>query len=152
RCPAKPLHPPAVSGSPNRHPVVKRIAPTLAGCTEIVGRNTGNDLGLKIVFAQPEQLAIRPHIGALEIYENRNVTDDANSLLRTIRAQCAPLLPKEKLSNPAQFQLTAGAVLQLLHRAGFTTRELGWPLTPVVPISSSQKIERNVIFQPPGVF
>src|ERR1700756_2323256 len=42
------LYPPLISGRANCLPVVKRIAPSLAGCAEIIGRHAGNNLGLQV--------------------------------------------------------------------------------------------------------
>src|SRR5713226_3126239 len=99
RGPAQAPHPPAIASGAHGLPVVEWIAPALSGGTEIVGRDAGDDFRLKVIFFQPEQVAVRPYIGAVVIHENGNVADDTNGLFRAVVTQSVPLLPEEKLHN-----------------------------------------------------
>src|ERR1700746_39155 len=50
RGPAQALYPPMVLSGANCVPVVQRIAPALSGGAEVIGRHTGHDFRLQIVF------------------------------------------------------------------------------------------------------
>ena len=76
--PTQPLHPPAVSFAANGLPVVERIAPALARGAEVIGRHTGNHLGLQIVVSKAKQVTVRPDIGAVVIDENGDIPHNAN--------------------------------------------------------------------------
>src|SRR5690348_7115543 len=78
--PAQAIDPPVVAAGAHRVPVVKRIAPTLAGRAERIGRNTGDYFRLQIVL-QSEQFAIGPHIGAVVVHKNRDVANYAYGAL-----------------------------------------------------------------------
>ena len=101
RGPAEALQPPAIACGAKRVPVVERIPPALASGAEVIGRHARDDFGKEIAFAQAEQITVRPHVRALIVHKNRDVTDDADRFLRTIILQRTPLLPEEELDRAA---------------------------------------------------
>src|SRR5262249_52767265 len=76
--PAQALYPPLIAGGTDRVPVVKRIAPALPGCAEIVWRYAGDRFRLQIIFFKAKKLTMRPYVSAVVVDENCNIADDAN--------------------------------------------------------------------------
>src|SRR5262249_31705464 len=100
--------------SANGVPVVKRIAPTLAGGAEIVRRHARDNLWQEIVFPQPKQAAIGPDIGAVVIHEDGYVANDADVFLRAILADGAPLFPEEELNDASDREIGVCAQQKLV--------------------------------------
>ena len=61
---AQPIDPPAIARVPQSLPVINGIAPELARRAEIVGGHARDKEG-PIVFVQPEQLRIGPHVARI---------------------------------------------------------------------------------------
>src|SRR5262249_16417311 len=99
-CPAQALDPPVVAVSAHRVPVVERIAPALAGGTEGIGRNAGDDFGSEISLEAIEFL-VGPDIGAVVINKDCDIAHDADRCAGAVLADCAPLLPEKKLNDAA---------------------------------------------------
>ena len=103
--PAQAVDPPVVAARPDRVPVIKRSAPALAGGAEGVRRHAGNCFGLEIVLAQAEEVAVRPHIGAVVGHEDGDISHHPDGTLRAVTPQGMPLLVKEELNHAAEVHL-----------------------------------------------
>src|SRR5689334_12489275 len=77
RSPAQASNPPLISPRPNGIPVIKRVSPPLTGGAECVWWDAGDDFRIKILI-QTIQFRMRPHIGAVVIHKNGNITYHAD--------------------------------------------------------------------------
>src|SRR5947207_1635439 len=71
----RPLHaadPPVVTARLDHVPLVEGISPALSCPAEGVWRNTGDDRRLQVRI-QRKNVRVRPHIGAIEVYEDGHV-------------------------------------------------------------------------------
>src|SRR4051794_28062865 len=92
------LDPPVVAAVLERLPVVERIAPTLAGLAEGIGRDARNHRWAEIEV-QVVEMRVRPHVGTVVADENGDVAYDLDSALCGGGADGAPLLGKEELDD-----------------------------------------------------
>src|SRR5579864_2098656 len=151
RGPAQAQRPPPIFGGANRVPVVQRVTPPLPGSAEVVGRHAGYGFRLQIVF-QTKQIAMRPDVRAFVIDEYSNVTDHANGFLRTVMPQCVPLFPEKKLHHSPGGELVAEIAFRGIQRTGVSPRELAGPLAPISSMFLADRVEENVVLDPPIVF
>src|SRR5258708_544021 len=131
--PGEPLHPPIISAKLVYVPTVQRIAPTLAGGAERIGRDAGHDCGLQI-FVQIEKIRVAPDVGAVIVDEDGHDAHDFDSTLREITPQRAPLLEERKLNHALNFQFALMLQTKTVKPAGFASRQFFMPRTPCLAI------------------
>src|ERR1700690_1872918 len=100
RGPTQSLHPPFVALRTHRIPVIKRISPALAGGAVCIRRHARNGFWIKVIL-QTEQLSICPHVGAVVIHKDGNISDHADGFSRAVETQGMPLLVEKELDDPA---------------------------------------------------
>ena len=113
-------------------PAINRIAPELAGGAEVVRRNAGDDARLAILL-KFEQLAIAPHVGAVESDIDRQVAHDANVVAGAMRLQVAPLAFEFKLDELVALDVVAQLLARAVHGGRLAQRQLALPLHPARP-------------------
>ena len=92
------VDPPFISGRLVVIPVIKRVAPKLSGCTEIIRRNSG--YAGRIAFGvKLKQLFICPDVCTVKCNKDRNITDDLNAFFMSLVTQIDPLLLEDKLDK-----------------------------------------------------
>src|SRR5260370_687793 len=141
RGPAQALHPQAIAGCAHGLPVVEWIAPALSGGAEIIGRDARDDFRLKVIFFQPEQVAVRPYIGAVVIHENGDVADDTNGLFRAVVTQRVPLLPEEKLHNSPCRKLGTQVAPCRFESSLLAASQPRWPPVPMFSMAPAKGVE-----------
>src|SRR6266851_9405150 len=104
RDPAHPVDPPRISLLLHHVPAIKRIAPALSVFAEKIRRHAGDDFGIE-VGAQTKQIGVGPDIGAIKIYEDRDVAHDANRMSRAIGSKRLPLFEEKQLHGAADIEL-----------------------------------------------
>src|SRR6185312_11191919 len=67
--------PPVEAAFFKQAPLVKRVAPALAGCGEVIRRDAGDTGGLTLVV-ELEDLGVRPDVGGVVADEDGDVTED----------------------------------------------------------------------------
>src|SRR5205085_7825208 len=92
------LHPPVVSAVADRVPTIKRIAPTLPGLAECVGRHAG-DIGRAQVRIQVIKVRMGPHVGAVIADEDGDVADDLDAAAVARPPHRTPLLEEKELDD-----------------------------------------------------
>src|SRR5271157_1286248 len=117
REPAHTVDPPRISLLFHHVPAIQRIAPALAVFAEKIRRHAGDDFGIEF-GVQMKQIGVGPDIGAVEIYEDRDVAHDANRMLRAISPKRLPLFEEEKLQDAADIELLEHFCVRLLDRRG----------------------------------
>src|SRR6478672_5155477 len=103
--PAQAVDPPIVASLPDCLPVVKRSAPALAGGAEGVRRDTGNSLWFEVILAQPEKIAVRPHVSTVISDEDGDIPHHPDGTLGAVTPQGMPLLVEEELNDAAEVHL-----------------------------------------------
>ena len=95
----KPVQPPAIAALLQRFPIVERIAPELAGGAEIVRRHSGDD-GRLAMLVEIKQIGVGPDVGRIARDENRQVSDQLDTVLVRVALQIAPLPEEKELGKP----------------------------------------------------
>src|SRR5579872_6841214 len=72
------LNPPVVSALAEDIPSIQRIPPALSSCAEEVRRHT-RDVDRPAFLVELKDLRMAPDVGAIEIHENRDVSDQLDS-------------------------------------------------------------------------
>src|SRR5260221_6217895 len=129
RGPAHAVDPPRISLLLHHVPAIKRIAPALAVCTEKIRRHASDDFRIK-VGAQTIQIGVGPAIGAVEIYEDRDVANDANRTLCAIGSQRLPLSEDKKLHGAAGIEIVEQLRARRLDRQRVTMSQFAGPAVP----------------------
>ena len=151
QCPTDALYPPVVIALPQHVPSIHGVSPALAGFGERIRRDTGDDLGIKIVV-EAEKMRMGPDIGAVIAHEYGDIADDADAAGGTARAQRTPLLKKRKLQETPNVEFIPQLVAKPVQRIGLASRQFARPAVPALLVkTAAQGIEENKIFKPPGV-
>ena len=83
RQPAHAVDPPPISLFLHHIPAIKRIAPALAAFAEKIRRYASNNFGIER-GVQTKQIGMRPHIGAVKIHKDSDITHYADRMLSAI--------------------------------------------------------------------
>src|SRR5258708_36434573 len=104
RGPAHAVDPPRISLLLHHVPAIERMAPALAVFTEKIRRHAGDDLGIEF-RCQAIQIGVGPDVGAVEVYEDRDVAHDANRMLGTMGSKRLPLFEEKELHGTADIEV-----------------------------------------------
>src|SRR6266849_443177 len=149
RHPAHPVDPPCISPLLHHVPAIKRIAPALAVCAEKIRRHAGDDFGIEFGI-QAKQIGMSPDIGAIEIYEDRDVAHDPNRMLRAIGSQRLPLLEEKELHGASHIEFVEHLRVLLVQRHRIAVSQFTGPAIPAFQLETrAQPIEENKVIQPP---
>src|SRR5271157_4959769 len=149
RDPAHPVDPPRISLLLHHVPAVKRIAPALPVFAEKIRGHAGDDFGIEF-GVQTKQVGMSPDIGAVEIYEDRNVAHDANRMLRAISTKRLPLFEEKELHGAADIEIVEHFRLSLLDRHRIAMTQFAGPAVPAFQLEArAQAIEENEVIEPP---
>src|SRR5580658_89812 len=127
--PAQPLNPPFIAALLHHVPTVERISPTLSSLAEKIWRHARYNLRLQIVV-QPEQLAVRPHVGAVVIHKDCDIAHNADRPLGAVPSQRPPLLVESKLQRAANLNVSRQFMPCCLQRCWLSTGKVVWPPVP----------------------
>ena len=105
------IDPPGVAGLGIALPVVDRISPELALGGEGVRRNAGDD-GRSPLSIQPEQVAVRPDVGAVVGDEDGEIADDDDAPLVRVATDLAPLPVKQELRELVKSDFVSESLLR----------------------------------------
>jgi len=95
---------------------------------------------------------VSPNVGAVVIDEDCDVADNANRTLRTIAAQCPPLLIKCKLQRAPEHDVVHKFLTRFVESGGFASGEFSRPLIPSVQFAvGAQRVKQGEIFEPPCI-
>src|SRR5713101_218356 len=149
RDPAHPVDPPRISLLLHHVPAIKRIAPALAVCAEKIRRHAGDDFGIEFGI-QAKQIGMSPDIGAIEIYEDRDVAHDPNRMLRAIGSQRLPLLEEKELHGASHIEFVEHLRVLLVQRHRIAVSQFTGPAIPAFQLETrAQAIEENKVIEPP---
>src|ERR1700687_4447758 len=149
RDPAHPVDPPRKSLLLHHVPAIKRIAPALAVFAERIRGHAGDDFGIEF-GVQAKEIGMSPDVGAVEIYENRDVARDANGMLRAIGSKRLPLFEEKELHGAAYIEIVEHFRVSPLdcHRVAMT--QFAGPAVPAFQLEArAQAIEENEVIEPP---
>src|ERR1035437_2542983 len=151
REPAHPVDPLRISLLLHDVPAIKRIAPALAVFAEKIRGHAGDDFGIEFGI-QAKQIGVGPDIGAVEIYEDRDVAHDANGTLRAIGTKRLPLFEEKELHGAADVELIKHFHVRLLDRHGVAMRQSpGTALRVFQMETRAQTVEQHEVVKPPLV-
>ena len=144
------LDPPAIAFLRVFAPFVERVAPTLSGGAEVVGRHPGDNARVAVAL-QVEQVLVGPDVGTVRGDEDRHVADDLDAFAVGIRFQLRPLGKEAPLAEAPEITFVGE------HREGFgqrlclALRQGSGPVLPdlaVASITSVQRHEERVVVEP----
>ncbi len=145
------LQPPAVTGGRQALPVVEGVAPQLPGGAEVVRGHAGHHLRLPC-GGEAEQLLVGPHVRAVVGHEDRDVADQADSLLRGQALERAPLAEEEELLELLGADLLHQLPARPLEGRRFAPGQLGGPavphVQPALPEAALQGHEQGEVREP----
>ena len=96
---------------------------------------------------------MHPDVGAVVVHEDRNIPDDADVPLAAVAPKITPLLVKRKLQGAAYPQVLGQFLTSLGQSRGLPMRQLMGPLIPAGQlVLGAQRIEKNEVIEPPGIF
>src|SRR5216684_1650009 len=151
RDPAHPVDPPRIPLLLHHVPAIKRIAPALPVCAEKIRGHAGDDFGIE-VGVQTKQIGVGPDIGAVEIYEDRDVAHDANRMLRAIGSKRLPLFEEKELHGAADIEIVEHFRVSLLDRRRIAMSQFAGPVVPAFQLEArTQTIEEDEVIEPPLV-
>src|SRR5690606_1539305 len=151
RLAAQPRDPPAVALRPVRLPVVDRVAPALAGGTEVVRRDAAHP-GAAAVGLEREELAMRPDVGAVAGDEDRRIADHPDAAAPGVGMQPGPWAPGDRRAERPEADLLAAA-----GAAGGERRRVALAQSPrpVLPVPAGPGLgdrhEAGVVVEPVGL-
>src|SRR5215216_3067826 len=105
------IDPPDIAGLGVALPVIDRISPELALRGEGVRRNAGDDSWASLPI-QPEQVAVRPDIGAVVGNKDGQIADDGYAPLVCIATDLAPLAMEQELRELVQSDFVSETLLR----------------------------------------
>src|SRR5690606_31318030 len=108
RLATQPRGPPAPVLRPVGLPVVDRVAPALAGRTEVVRRDAGHP-GAAAVGLEREEFAMRPDVGAVAGDEDRRIADHPDAATLGMGVQGRPLPPGDPLAELPEADVVVAA-------------------------------------------
>src|SRR5260370_718772 len=131
RHPAHPVDPPGISPLLHHVPAIKRIPRALTLCAEKIRRHAGDHFGIEVGL-QTKQIGVGPDIGAVKIYEDRDVAHDANRMSRAIGSKRLPLFEEKKLHGAADIEFVEHLRVSLVQRHRIAMSQFAGPAGPPV--------------------
>src|SRR5260370_5384328 len=129
RYPAHTVDPPGISPLLHHVPAIKRIAPALPLCAEKIRGHAGDDFGIE-VGVQTKQIGVGPDIGAVKIYEDRDVAHDANRMSRAIGSKRLPLFEENKMHGAPELEFFQPLRVSLVQRHRIAMSQFTGPAVP----------------------
>ena len=125
------LDPPGVLRGFKRVPPVNRISPELAGCAEIVRRDSG-DNGWTLLVVEFENFRVGPDISAVVVHVDRQVADHKDVFPVAVLLERSPLFEKEVLEKLLFSNLFLTTGFPLAHRLLLPISQLLGPVAPAL--------------------
>src|SRR5918998_1306778 len=141
--------PPGIPGFGAPLPIIDRISPELPLGGEGIGRNAGDD-GRTAIWVEPEQVPVRPDVGAVISDEDRYITDHGDAPLVRIATHLTPLTTKQELGEFVKSNLVSVTFLGGSEGLRLPQGDAGRPIAPgAFSMRALQGHEGRIIVQPP---